>query len=175
MAKQVFNLKLRDANGNIYEPECLKGKDATSIYQCSIQGGNTDSEATFMAKFARSINPYPVGTVYISGVNVDPASLFGGDWEEINDKFLFSAGSEYAAGSIKAGAETVTLSTDEMPAHSHTIPGTNASSSVSGYSPWPVGRQYYAVGTINSSSEGGGAAHNNLPPYIVRYIWKRVK
>lgn len=180
MGKKVFNLKLKDANGNVYEPDCLKGKDATSIYEYSKLGGNTDSESVFMTKFNRSVHPYPVGSIYMSGVKVDPAALFGGKWEEIHNKFLFSAGTSYENGEIPLeGAETVTLSIDELPSHEHPIPGTNTSSSVSGYNPEPIGRQYWAVGSITSSSWGGSGGvtqpHNNMPPYIVRYIWKRTE
>lgn len=42
---------------------------------------------------------YPVGSIYMSSNSTSPASLFGGSWEKIQDKFLLAAGSTYAAGS----------------------------------------------------------------------------
>lgn len=72
---------------------------------------------------------YPVGSIYMSVNLVDPAALFGGTWERIQDKFLLSAGSTYQAGAT-GGQESVsytpagsatshTLTIDEMPSHTH--------------------------------------------------------
>ena len=44
---------------------------------------------------------YPVGAIYISAVATDPKTLFGfGVWEQIQDRFLLSAGSSYTVGSV---------------------------------------------------------------------------
>lgn len=50
---------------------------------------------------------YPVGSIYISTNSTSPASLFGGTWEQIQDKFLLSAGSSYIAGN-EIGSDTHT-------------------------------------------------------------------
>ena len=73
---------------------------------------------------------YPVGSIYMSVNLVDPAALFGGTWERIQDRFLLSAGSTYGAGDTggqasvsytPAGSATShTLTIDEMPSHTHT-------------------------------------------------------
>ena len=41
---------------------------------------------------------YPVGSIYMSVNNVSPATFLGGTWEQIQDKFLLSAGSTYSGG-----------------------------------------------------------------------------
>ena len=61
---------------------------------------------------------WPVGSIYTSTKPTDPGKLFGGTWEPIQDTFLWCAGPKYAAGTT-GGAETHTLTIDEMPAHSH--------------------------------------------------------
>lgn len=66
------------------------------------------------------------------------------------------------------GAKTHTLTTDEMPAHTHTYSKYNAG--LSGPSRGPEGT---GSGTVNTGSTGGGSAHNNLQPYIVKYVWQR--
>ena len=138
---------------------------------------------------------YPVGAVYISVNNVSPETIFGGTWEQIQDTFLLAAGSTYTAGNT-GGEATHTLTTDEIPAHTHgskTLTGTmnplawatSASESgiVSGTqlhvdrvgnsgSNWGD-RQYTINATHEHDSVGGGQAHNNMPPYLVVYMWKR--
>lgn len=61
---------------------------------------------------------YPVGSIYMSVNNVSPANFIGGSWEQIQDKFLLSAGSSYSAGT-SSGSASVTLTTSNMPSHSH--------------------------------------------------------
>ena len=64
---------------------------------------------------------YPVGAIYMSVNSTNPASLFGGTWEQIKDRFLLSAGDSYSAGSTGGEAEH-TLTYGEMPVHSHSNP-----------------------------------------------------
>lgn len=61
----------------------------------------------------------PVGSIYLSLTTDNPTNLFGGTWERIKDTFLLAAGDTYALGGT-GGAATVTLSTANMPAHTHT-------------------------------------------------------
>lgn len=63
---------------------------------------------------------YPVGSIYWSIDDTNPATLFGGTWERIKDQFILAAGDNYSAGST-GGAATVTLSTSQIPAHNHSI------------------------------------------------------
>lgn len=63
---------------------------------------------------------YPIGSIYMSVSNVSPSILFGGTWEQIKDKFLLSAGDTYNLGAT-GGEASHTLTTNEMPSHSHTF------------------------------------------------------
>lgn len=117
---------------------------------------------------------YPVGSIYISSSATSPASLFGGTWEQITDRVIVGAGGKYDVNST-GGAATHTLTVDEMPPHNHVV---------------YMGRGNYDVQGIWGSSacepltnpsgsvtdiQGGGAAHNNMQPYIAKYIWERVE
>ena len=121
---------------------------------------------------------YPVGAVYISTVSTSPASLFGGTWEQLQDRFLMAAGSTYSAGST-GGEATHTLTVDEMPSHNHHVPtgGTSGSYTTTAYT--VKGNGYYDPGTgslstASTSDKGRGQPHNNMPPYLAVYMWKRV-
>ena len=116
---------------------------------------------------------YPVGSIYLSVADIDPATVFGGTWERIKDVFLLAAGDSYAAGAI-GGEATHKLTTAEMPAHQHYANSSTANSATNG---WDIMRSngLSQQGTSRSSvsSAGGGEAHNNMPPYLAVNVWKR--
>jgi hypothetical protein len=137
----------------------------------------------FKNKSGENVYPcpyYPVGSIYISTNSTNPGNIFGGTWEQIKDKFLLACGSTYSNGST-GGEATHKLTVAEIPSHSHgltkNVPyglpynytsGNRLTSSGNGeffqesYSPFTVG------------NTGGGGTHNNMPPYIAVYMWKRV-
>lgn len=121
---------------------------------------------------------YPVGSIYLSVNNTDPVDLFGiGTWELITDKFLLGAGNDYNCGATGGEVEHA-LTINEMPSHSHRFDGVNAGTTVTGeMGNYPT--YIYADAKPNwlgnaSHSVGGGQAHNNMPPYLAVYIWKRI-
>lgn len=64
---------------------------------------------------------YPVGSIYMSMNETDPATLFGGTWERLaNGRCLIGGGesSGYTVGST-GGEKTHTLTAGEMPTHNH--------------------------------------------------------
>lgn len=115
---------------------------------------------------------YPVGAVYISVNSTSPASLFGGTWEQIEDRFLLASGSTYAAGST-GGEATHTLTEEEIPSHIHKYDVSY--SGVSGSNAYVLYQNSMGnAGSLRTNSVGGGAAHNNMPPYLAVYMWERV-
>lgn len=128
---------------------------------------------------------YPVGSIYMSINSASPQTLFGGTWEQLKDTFILAAGDTYAAGST-GGEATHTLIVNEMPDHGqHLYASPIGQGSATGrYLPsgalssygstgrgWysPANGEYYPAGT----ALGGGKAHNNMPPYLAVYMWKR--
>jgi len=72
------------------------------------------------------------------------------------------------------GAETHTLTTSEIPAHTHTYSTSKGPDSLAGsdFGAYDVAT-YGANGSLTTNSTGGGAAHNNMQPYIVlNYVIK---
>lgn len=116
---------------------------------------------------------YPVGSIYLSVSSTSPAALFGGTWEQIKDSFLLAAGDTYTAGDTGGEAEH-TLTINEMPEHNHTL----TSEYNRDFSTAEVltlgstsGGYYTVIGSI--SNTGGDQPHNNMPPYLTVYMWKR--
>lgn len=115
---------------------------------------------------------YPIGSIYMSVNGTDPGTLFGGTWEQLEDRFLLGAGSGYTAGST-GGEANHTLTVAEMPSHTHDISKkyNTQLGSYSGSAPWTDNSgTYYSRPT---EPTGGGQAHNNMPPYLAVYMWKR--
>ena len=114
---------------------------------------------------------YPVGSIYMSVNNTNPASLFGGTWQQIKDRFLLACGSTYNAGAT-GGEATHTLTIAEMPSHNHTWGW--RSSAASGNSTWnSAGSDKTGSSSDVIGNTGGGKPHNNMPPYLAVYMWKR--
>lgn len=146
---------------------------------------------------------YPIGSIYISVVDINPSEYFGGVWEEINNVFLL------AQGNIKAGElggeENHILTIDELPNHNHKTVGhlfstfpvwvTNSQKS---YLKDPTLKPQFIVESVDNEINGpyfldrfndtidgvskwdtgfigGNQEHNNMPPYLSVYMWKRVE
>ena len=145
---------------------------------------------------------YPIGSIYLSVNSTSPATLFGGSWTQLKDRFLLGAGSTYSSGAT-GGAATHKLSVAEMPSHAHDTPffnnmtnngemksdfigvfgkGVTASQALkdtgqtSTMEMWWINQTNTAEGNewaYLTSAKGSGSAHNNMPPYLVVYMWKR--
>ena len=132
---------------------------------------------------------YPVGSIYMSVNPTSPAALFGGSWEAIQGRFLIGKDNEQfiTAGAMGGEAQT-TLPVNQMPAHKGHLYGNGdavwsttsedtyymASGLLSKYGkdrPYIVRAGNEAV--PRGFTRGGDQPHNNLPPYLVVYMWKR--
>ena len=154
-----------------------------------------------IAKFAPMLDTmkkiYPVGSIYMSTVSTNPATLFGfGTWEAMPAGRVLLAqgksswGTTYNAGST-GGEATHQLTVGELPQHTHTA-STNTTGShahtyrtfygTTGYGPdgssdrektINTGSSGNHTHTVTINNTGSNQAHNNLQPYIAVYIWKR--
>lgn len=148
-------------------------------YNSPFTGAQHD---TYVTKQALINLIYPVGSIYISVNSTSPSTLFGGTWVQIQDTFLLSAGSTYAGGSTGGEAQHQ-LTVAEMPSHTHDyyfdansnidwyigLVSGSVDSDHSAIASGPTGRGY----TLKIRNAGGDTAHNNMPPYLTVYMWKR--
>ena len=125
---------------------------------------------------------YPVGSIYINAsVSTNPATLLGfGTWSAFGAGRTLvgidSGDTDFDTLGETGGAKTHTLTVAEMPIHNHPI-GVSAGGSTNGWGlDYTVNsttyRYYDGVDFIGNT--GGDQAHNNLQPYIVTYLWKRL-
>lgn len=205
------------------------------------------------------VHPYfPIGSIYMNISNINPSTYFGGTWERLKDRFLLAVGDVYKTANATGGSSSVTLTTAQIPIHSHGLNSHkhsyNAPNATSGsttltsnqipahkhtlkyialrsnenggeltvqtdgnmvlYSSttwdtntrgvnrdkitWSIGNRSHSTSVENTggsqghthsvtststnsgaasgntSNAGSGNAHNNMPPYITVYMWKRV-
>ena len=99
---------------------------------------------------------YPVGSIYMSVVNVSPASFLGGTWQAIEQgRMLMAAGSSWQAGTTGGNAYH-TLTIAELPAHNHSATETAAGGHAHNASTGTAGAHAHS----GSALEGGAHAHN---------------
>ena len=129
---------------------------------------------------------YQVGDIHITTSTQSPAAIYGGTWEQLKDRFLLAAGSAYAAGST-GGEAAHTLTENEMPRHYHDLAQQNTAATTKlGLWDSYIKSNYQVLDQVYDSTQnikaymygtrsaGSGAAHNNLPPYLAVYMWRRV-
>lgn len=140
---------------------------------------------------------YPVGSIYMSVNSANPSTLFGGTWEQIEDTFLLAAGQTYTAGAT-GGESSHALTKEELPAEHMTfrrlynsadgstidVMAASQTDGSIGVADGTNGRPdiNFHAATISSITTGqkamqytygGNQAHNNMPPYLAVYVWKR--
>lgn len=192
-----------DGSGNVsIDTTVSQAKNAAAADMATNDGNGNNIANTYLKKATVIDVIYPVGSIYMSMSATNPATLFGvGTWARISQgRMLLGADdSTYKAGAT-GGEATHALTAAEMPAHSHT--GTTSTNGdhthqvsrnidLSSADPNGEGGSCDTIcnydGGINfktstagnhnhtftTNNAGGGAAHNNMPPYLVCYIWQR--
>lgn len=170
-------MSTKTANLKLIKPEAT---DNVKLSDINENMDKIDSE------FGRVLlRVYPVGSIYMSVNPTSPAELFGGTWEEFGKGRTLvgvdTTQAEFNTVEKTGGAKTHTLTVNEIPAHNHEIMsgyilegGTNLSYDVINYSRWNINSPGFKSADLFMSKTGGGQPHNNMPPYLVVNIWKRV-
>jgi hypothetical protein len=158
------------ADGSVSSAEFQHLDGVTSAIQTQI-----DTKTTLAAV-------YPVGSIYINATNsTNPGTLLGfGTWVAFGagrvPVGIDSSDTDFDTAEETGGAKTVSLSTSQLPSHTHSISYTE-----SGPGGGNINATFFAgienntAGALShtTGSTGSGSAHNNVQPYIVVYMWKR--
>lgn len=123
------------------------------------------------------LDAYPIGSIYMSIVNTNPSIIFGGTWVSFGEGRVLvgvdANDEDFESAMLDGGEKTVTLTVDEMPNHGHElnirVPGSGGAGAgaVTWASATSSSPPYQAVAV------GGDQPHNNMPPYITCYMWRR--
>ena len=120
---------------------------------------------------------FPVGRYWISDAATDPGTIVGGTWQRLEDCFLLAAGTEYTAGTTGGEAEH-TLTIEEMPNHRHDLTyiayRDRSASGLRFVTDWDHFRPRASDDAFFTNTQGGGHAHNNMPPYKAVYVFVRI-
>jgi hypothetical protein len=174
-------------SGNPTAPTAASGDNDTSIATTAFVKAAVDTAVAAAINTQADINgyAYPVGSIYTSIVSTNPATLLGmGTWVAFGAGRVL-AGLDGGDTSMQTAEQTGgaktdshTLTTSEIPSHTHTL----------GYedNAWPDSSGDVAENVLwnsirspdeyrTTSATGGGAAHTHdiVQPYIVVYFWKR--
>lgn len=175
-------------------------KDSTGVSGLSFSGttGQIKKEGVVVAEFSGGNNPkdvvtfevlndllkIKVGDLYTTTVNENPSSRLGyGTWERFAEGRTLVGFSSSVSNSVpewvktngtQYGSYTHTLSTSEIPPHTHPVSVHDAvtSGEAATVSAGGGGAALFTNETDIKSS-GGGQAHNNVQPSIVVFIWRR--
>lgn len=162
--------------GNLTAPTQSASDNSTKV-------ATTAYVTTAVAAVSKAVingHTYPVGSIYTSVVATNPATLLGvGTWTAFGAGKVMvgidSGDTDFDTVEETGGAKTDshTLTTSEIPSHTHQIRGRSTDSNVSA--------AHFSNGTTDAGgygsteATGGGGAHTHdiVQPYIVVYMWKR--
>lgn len=117
---------------------------------------------------------YPIGSIYMSVNNTSPSTLFGGTWVQLQDTFLYATSTTADTGTTATDGEaTHTLTENEMPSHRHQIENQFSAGDGGNKSLYAKSGGKKTGFSPSTTYVGGGQAHNNMPPYMKVYMWKR--
>ena len=204
-------MKFLDENGLLYFWNIIKDKLSKAgggLLNESVIGWNGEEIPEGYEEVENPNNEifnaiYPIGRGFIDFTGTDFTNYLGFKWERElvgmfpvgynpNDTSFDSIGE-------KGGEKEHILTTNEMPAHTHTqnahshiqqietgnggiVPlvtkntgGSTSSDCRANQEQWKAGTPITTqTTTATNQNTGGGQAHNNLPPYQVVAYWKRI-
>lgn len=166
----------------------VRFKKSNLLKEVNSRAGDIESDVSDLQGIVSGLLDffYPIGTIYeTTSSDLDTTTKmnnhFGGTWEVYGAGRVLvakSADTEFDTIGKTGGEKTHTLTTAEMPTHSHSITGTLAHIDNGGSNTNPLmgTRANFRPASIylGTNNAGGGSAHNNLQPYIVVYRYRRI-
>lgn len=105
------------------------------------------------------------------------AAYYGfGTWEAYGSgQMLLGVSDSHGAGST-GGEEKHTLTQSEVASHYHTVNDVSryGDAGITGWNFTPDSNGTWHAARVNTTSSGSNEPHNNMPPYITVYRWRRI-
>ena len=129
----------------------------------------------------KTLAMYPVGAVYISVNETSPATLFGGEWERLENRFLIGAGDTYTNEST-GGATSTPINYSNLPTSvlraAKNLKTNAVSINNAGWTNSSIAANTYTTVTVDSvgtlgDSYAGKSNISIMPPYLAVYMWQR--
>lgn len=127
---------------------------------------------------------YPIGSIYISVSDVSPAKFLGGTWEEfakgrtiVGIDSTNNTNTRFKKPGATGGSETVKLEISQLPEHVHYIKmsaSTGVIQDTDAFTNIGIKSESGPIHYGDTAKAGLNQPHENMPPYIVVYMWKRV-
>ena len=168
------------------------------LSECENDGtGSGEADDYYLSRKDLLDLVYPVGSVYITLSQTDPATLFGGTWERIKDRFLLATGDTYNVINATGGSKEATLKRSDLPnvnistssngSHKHNSKGYFGMTNGSGNKAMArVEQSGDPLDTNNPIQSAGSHTHSfdlngnvtqtkvaTMPPYLTVNVWKR--
>lgn len=181
---RVEGLEDAPSTGLLIDSDLLEGHPASyfataeRVTPIDLGGTGATSASAAVSNFKTALVDllYPVGSIHMSVNSANPSTYFGGTWVSWGagrvPVGVNASDSSFSTVEKTGGEKTHTLTVEEMPSHTHDLVGTNFYLAEGGVAVM-VDIDSTASGVNKTSGTGGGAAHNNLQPYITCYMWKR--
>lgn len=121
-----------------------QNEKVTELYGQLDEKTNNDIE-TINSKMLSIDNIYPIGSIYISASNTNPANFIGGEWESFaTGRTLIGTTTN---SEVTGGSNTVTLTLANLPSHTHSIPSLNGTALSAGAHSHGLGTPQNGTGT----------------------------
>ena len=186
-----INGGVRYKNGDIPSAEAINAPIEAAAYAqklakeandlVKLATGSGYEEVIAAIKTVVNDEAHPIGSLWFTDANDDPAELFGGSWEKIVDRTIVGAGGKYSIGTTGGSADAVLVK------HTHNFKGTGGQ--IDGYDAsvlyryntnasyknpaWNYGSYGTSDGYLSLSQEGTSATGANMMPYKAFYVWHR--
>ena len=192
----TFTNKTFDADGtgnSLTNVEDANIKASAAIDAAKIANGTvSNTEFQYLNGVTSALqtqinNIYPVGSIYMNATNAtNPNTLLGfGTWVRFGEGRMVisqhSANSRWNAAEETGGSEAITLTEAQIPSHRHSQ-ATQSAPRVEYYGGAETSIQEFQDGslapvgttaTYYTGYTGSGGSHDNMPPFITVYMWKR--